>query len=154
MRNRYRPNAAAILQRADGRILIAQRSDFPECWQFPQGGIDKGESPADAVRREVQEETGLGPETYELVSQRGPYRYDFPGGPDRRGFCGQEQWYFHCRLHDWPSPPVDLAGTSGEFLDIRWVDLADFPVALAPPMKQGVYRQVLRDFFGWSEDCD
>jgi putative (di)nucleoside polyphosphate hydrolase len=36
----YRPNVAAILQRADGRVLIGQRSDFPESWQLPQGGLD------------------------------------------------------------------------------------------------------------------
>jgi len=151
---RYRPNVAAILHRADGRVLIAQRSDFPESWQFPQGGIDAGESPEAAVRREVFEEVGVPPTAYELGPRRGPYRYDFPGGLDRRGFAGQEQWYFLCRMHEWPTPEINLAETCGEFLAVRWVDLADFPVHLAPPMKQDVYRAVLRDLRGWTEDSD
>ena len=62
----YRPNVAAIIRRTDGRVLLGQRSDFPESWQFPQGGVDEGESPADAVRREVLEETGLSDALYDL----------------------------------------------------------------------------------------
>ena len=53
MAKRYRPNVAAILQRGDGCVLIGQRADYPESWQFPQGGIDAGESPEDAARREI-----------------------------------------------------------------------------------------------------
>ena len=41
MKKRYRPNVAAILQRPNGLVLIAQRSDYPESWQFPQGGVDR-----------------------------------------------------------------------------------------------------------------
>ena len=53
MTKRYRPNVAAIIRRPDGRVLLGERSDFPGSWQFPQGGIDPGEAPEQAVRREV-----------------------------------------------------------------------------------------------------
>lgn len=147
MAKRYRPNVAAVLQRSDGRLLIGQRADFPESWQFPQGGVDQGESPEDALRREVREETGLPPEAYRIVARSGPHRYDFPAGPDRRGFSGQEQTYFLCALHGAETPPFDPALTCGEFLAVRWVTMDDFPVELAPPMKREVYGEVLRRLF-------
>ncbi len=154
MRKTYRRNVAAIVQSATGLLLIGQRSDFPECWQFPQGGADKNESLEDALRREVLEEIALPPDAYEIAAQRGPYRYDFPHGADRRGFHGQEQTYFLCRLKEKEIPEIDLRSSCGEFSAVRWVPVAGFPVHLAPPMKQAVYREVLRDFFGVCGDSD
>ncbi len=145
---RHRPNVAAIVQSAGGLLLIGQRSDYPESWQFPQGGIEEGESAEEALRREVMEEVALDPGAYDIETKRGLYRYDFPKGPDRRGFWGQEQTYFLCRLRGDEIPALNLSQTSGEFAAVRWVPLAGFPVHLAPPMKQAVYREVLRDFFG------
>ncbi len=152
MPKRYRPNVAAIIRRADGRVLLGQRSDFPDSWQFPQGGIDPGETPEQAVRREVEEEVGLPADLYDLRERRGPYRYDFPSGPDRRGYHGQEQWYFRCDLHGPEEPAIDLARTCGEFAGVLWVTIGDFPLTSVPAMKQEVYRAVLREFFGRTED--
>jgi putative (di)nucleoside polyphosphate hydrolase len=147
----YRPNVAALIKRSDGRILIGRRSDHPECWQLPQGGIDKGESADEALRREVMEEVGIPAAAYEIEAKRSGYRYDFPAGPDRRGYHGQEQTYFLCRMKKAGEPQIDLAGTCGEFTEVRWEDVASFPVNLAPPMKQAVYRSVLADFFRAAE---
>ena len=152
MPKRYRPNVAAIIRRADGRVLIGQRSDYPESWQFPQGGIDAAEHPADAVRREVLEETGLSAALYELGEHRGGYRYDFPSGPDRRGYHGQEQIYFLCTLRGNAAPEIDLTGTCGEFIAMQWIDPENFPLEAVPPMKRAVYEAVLRDFFGVVRD--
>ena len=148
----YRPNVAAIIQRADGRVLIGQRSDYPESWQFPQGGVDRGESAEEAVRREVREEVGLPEHLYKVTEHRGPYRYDFPTGPDRRGFHGQEQTYFLCVLLGSAAPECDLAGTCGEFAALQWVEVGHFPLDAVPPIKRDVYRAVLRDFFGCGTD--
>ncbi len=43
MSSSYRSNVAAILRRGDGKILVAERMNFKHAWQFPQGGVDKGE---------------------------------------------------------------------------------------------------------------
>lgn len=143
----YRPNVAAILQRPDGLVLIGQRSDYPASWQFPQGGIDPGESAEEALSREVSEEVGIAADAYEVTAQSGPHRYEFPAGPDRRGFDGQEQVYFLCSLLSETATEPDLTGTCGEFSALRWVEVRDFPVHLAPPMKQEVYRTVLQQIF-------
>jgi len=147
MKKRYRPNVAAILQRPDGLVLIGQRADFPESWQFPQGGIDEGEAPEEALRREVREEVGIATDAYQVTARSGPHRYEFPAGADRRGFDGQEQVYFLCSLNGATTLEPDPTGTCGEFSAFRWVAVPDFPVHLAPPMKQGVYLAVLRQLF-------
>lgn len=148
MAKRYRPNVAAIIQSRSGLVLIGQRSDFPSSWQFPQGGVDAGESAEAAVRREILEEVALPPGLYDITAQRGPYRYDYLDGSSHRGFRGQEQTYFLCHIREEEIPAVDLRQSCGEFVAVRWVAAEDFPVHLAPPMKQAVYRRVLQDFFG------
>ncbi len=57
---RYRDRAAAIAL-ADGHVLVIRRNHprYGEYYVYPGGGIDPGEKPVDAVRREVREETGL-----------------------------------------------------------------------------------------------
>ena len=50
----YRPNVAAIMQRTDGKILVAERADVQDAWQFPQGGVDPGEDLLAALYREVE----------------------------------------------------------------------------------------------------
>ena len=62
----YRPNVGVALFNASGLVLIGRRfkDDGPEIilpgleWQMPQGGIDAGEDPREAVMRELWEETG------------------------------------------------------------------------------------------------
>lgn len=148
MAARYRPNVAAIIRRTDGRILIARRSDYPESWQFPQGGISRNEKPEEALKREVAEEIALTPQSYRITAERAGYRYDFPTGPDRRGFHGQQQTYFLCELKEGAEGEVVPQQGCGEFTEAAWVLPDAFPFDLVPPMKRAVYRRVLRDFFG------
>src|SRR5690348_17811459 len=56
---RYRRGVGIMLLNALNRVFVAQRVDFSsDAWQMPQGGIDKGETPREAARRELKEETG------------------------------------------------------------------------------------------------
>lgn len=144
---RFRPNVAAVVRNRAGLLLICERSDFPGCWQFPQGGINDGESPEDALRRELQEEVSLRPDHYVITARTGPYRYEFPGGLRKKGCDGQEQTYFLADLQG-PDSLVSVATESPEFTAVRWVSPERFDPAWAPPMKRPVYRAVFRDFFG------
>ena len=147
----YRPNAAIIYQRSDGTVLICERVKPAGAWQFPQGGIKKGESPMAAACREGMEETGFRPNEYEVVGGRGPYRYDYPHKERERvlrkrgiPYDGQEQHYYLCRMHDDKAEPW-LDGK--EFRAYKWVQPQDFNLDTLPEFKRGVYEQVMRDFF-------
>src|SRR5689334_381169 len=56
---KYRPNVAGILRNRDGKILICERIHVRNAWQFPQGGVDEGETLEEALVRELWEEIGL-----------------------------------------------------------------------------------------------
>ena len=87
----YRSNVAGILRNAQGRILVCERAQVEGAWQFPQGGVDEGESLDEALRRELWEEIGVVPEDYRIVAARGPYRYLFGEGRKKKGYHGKEQ---------------------------------------------------------------
>ena len=144
---RYRPCVAALLQNDAGMVLICERRDFNGSWQFPQGGIDSGESPRQALTRELMEETSLPPPAYEIRSERSGYRYHFPERHRKRGkFIGQEQVYFLCRFTG-VDTMINLETAHPEFRRWKWILPHEFELCWLPEFKRGVYRQVLRDFF-------
>jgi ADP-ribose pyrophosphatase YjhB (NUDIX family) len=55
------PTAGAIVERDDGRVLLARRAvpPYQGLWDIPGGYLLEGEHPLDGVRRELREETGL-----------------------------------------------------------------------------------------------
>lgn len=143
----HRPAVAAILQDRSGRILICERTDTPGAWQFPQGGIESGETVAAALAREVLEEISLPRESYSIAAVRGPYRYRFPAGVTKKGFRGQSHHYFLLRLRG-SKRLVNIAAANAEFRETRWIRPGEFDLAWLPPMKRRAYQRVLRDFFG------
>lgn len=142
----YRPNVAMILRNASGKILICERADWPGCWQFPQGGVKRKESPDEALEREVLEELGLPASTYKVISSKGPYCYLFSGGAKRKGWIGQAQTYFLAELTK-ENVVLKLDGLSPEFRDTRWIFPQEFKLNGIPAMKHSVYQQVFADFF-------
>jgi len=141
----YRPNVAFILRNTAGEILICERSDWAGCWQFPQGGVKKGESLEEALHREVEEELGLQPDAYRVLTSRGPYRYLFAGNRKKQGFEGQEQQYFLGELIH-PQAVIRFDGAQ-EFRAARWIPPAAYELDWIAPMKREVYAGVFRDFF-------
>ena len=143
----YRLDVAGILRNARGQILICERVDVADAWQFPQGGIDAGETPEQALTRELWEEIGVHPPHFRIVEKRGPYRYLFGEGRMKRGWHGKEQTYFLC---DFLGTDADLnvATEHPEFDRFRWIAPREFDIDWLPEMKRAVYRAVFLDFFG------
>lgn len=143
----YRPNVAAILQRKDGHIFVAERINIKGAWQFPQGGIDEGEDVETALFRELEEEIGVKRTLLEIVRSQGGYRYAFPKGRLKYGiYAGQEQTYFLLRFLG-SDEDFDLDSTHREFARFKWILPQDFQLSWTPGFKRAVYRQVMHDFF-------
>jgi len=148
---RYRPNVAALIVNSDGNLLICERWTISGAWQFPQGGVDTGESLEQALYREVREEVGLQAKDYEVVDRREGYRYLYP--PEARGKKlrkhgnhGQEQTYFLCHLKP-TAPQVNVKQKQREFRAYRWIQPSEFDLDWLPTFKRDIYREVMRDFF-------
>jgi len=143
----YRPNAAGILQRTDGRILICERLKEPGSWQFAQGGVDPGETMKQALVREMEEELSLRPGDYLILTSKGPYRYLFGNVKKKKGYDGQEQTYFLTLLTS-PETRINVITPHQEFRRARWITPCAFDLGWLPEFKREVYRAVLLDFFG------
>lgn len=143
---KYRANVAAILRRPSGEILICERLGVREAWQFPQGGIDDGESPEAAMLREVWEEIGVEATHLKVIARRGPYRYNFGDGRTKKGFHGKDQIYFLCDFSG-NDAHIDVNTEHPEFSAFRWIAPRDFKLGWLPGMKREIYRTVLREFF-------
>jgi putative (di)nucleoside polyphosphate hydrolase len=142
----YRPNVAAIIRRTDNKILVGERSDNPGSWQFPQGGIKSGETPEQALERELLEEIGLPGGSYRIIERKEPYRYLFDKGRKKEGFDGQEQIYFLVELLPGYQPKHETS--EPEFRALRWIVPSEFDIEWVAPFKREVYTQVLSLFFG------
>jgi len=136
----------------DGNLLICERSTIPGAWQFPQGGVDNGETMEEGLFREVSEEIGLLPEYYEVLERRDGYRYLYP--PDVRprkikkhGHHGQDQTYFLCKLKP-GAPPINVHQSQPEFSSYRWIHPEEFDLDWVPGFKRDIYKAVMKDFFG------
>ena len=148
---RFRPNVAALMVDPVGNLLICERANVPGAWQFPQGGVDPGETLEQALFREVWEETGVGPEWYEVIERRNGYRYLYPKNARNRklrkhGSHGQEQTYFLCRVKP-GAPEIGVNRSPREFRAYRWIVPEEFDLDWLPTFKREVYRDVMRDFF-------
>lgn len=144
---KFRPNVAALIVNKKGELLVCERKKDKGAWQFPQGGVDKGETTLEALEREVMEEVGIPASDYKVIEYRDEYFYFYPAHIRvKKKWDGQEQTYFLCRLKK-KFKGVDLGENNPEFRDFDWVKPEDFDVDWLPGFKVEVYREVMRDFF-------
>ncbi len=144
----YRPCVGLTLIGPDRRLFLGERlGPLPDAWQMPQGGIDPGESPLEAARRELLEEVGT--DRVELLAEsRHWYAYDLPpelmpAHWDRR-YRGQSQRWFAFQFTGSDSD-IDLDAHHAEFARWRWAT-ADEALRLIVPFKRPVYQAVLTEF--------
>jgi len=147
-RLRFRPNVGIILLNQKNQVFWGKRIRT-HSWQFPQGGIDRGESPEQAMFRELHEEVGLHPEHVRIVARtRDWLRYEVPDRfirRDARGhYKGQKQIWYLLQLvgHDWD---LNLRATDHpEFDAWRWHDYW-VPLDVVVEFKRGVYEMALTE---------
>jgi len=147
-REGFRPNVGIVLLNQRNQVFWGKRIRT-HSWQFPQGGIDWGETPEQAMFRELHEEVGLQPDHVRIVARtRDWLRYEVPDRfirRDSRGhYKGQKQIWFLLQLtgHDWD---LNLRATDHpEFDAWRWNDYW-VPLDVVVEFKRGVYELALTE---------
>ena len=156
----YRPCVGIVLLNAEGKVWAGRRLPNTETfakdafrWQMPQGGIDKGEDPLVAAKRELWEETGV--TTANVIGEINEWlNYDLPDeliGIGLRGkYRGQTQKWFAFRFEGDESEvnithPPD--GSEQEFDKWEWKDMHELP-KLIVDFKRAIYERVVSEFDG------
>ena len=156
--DRYRPCVGIMLLNREGLVFVGRRRHKRSEhlirgheWQMPQGGIDDGEDPLAAARRELWEETNV--TSVRLLGEAADwYSYDLPGDAARQAFRGrykgQRQKWFALAFEGEESE-IDIETPAGdghpEFDAWRWERMDRLP-ELVVPFKRLVYEQVVSVF--------
>lgn len=153
----YRPCVGIVVFNNHGLVWSGRRLMNPELagssepWQFPQGGIDKGEDFEAAARRELYEETGITSIT-PLGQTKDWLYYTLPeqliGVALKGKFCGQKQhWFAYLFTGDDKeiaiNPPPD--GHKAEFDAWEWIELED-AIERIVPFKKALYKELVAEF--------
>ena len=141
----YRPNVGIILANQKNEVFWGKRIN-QHAWQFPQGGIQRGESPVDAMYRELEEEVGLDRQHVRVLGRtRDWLRYEVPARWMRRtkegqeGYRGQKQIWFLLRMVGRDCDVRLRASGHPEFDAWRWHDYW-VPLEAVIDFKRDVYR--------------
>ncbi|MFT5660381.1 MAG: putative (di)nucleoside polyphosphate hydrolase [Sulfurimonas sp.] len=144
----YRPNVAMIIVSNNypqkKEIFIAQRNDLKDIWQFPQGGIDKGEEVHEALFRELEEE--IGTDKAKIIGEYPAWiSYDFPEkiAKKMKPYKGQTQRYFLLKLKK--NAKINLNTEHPEFDEYKFVSVNEV-LGLTAHFKKPVYEKVINYF--------
>jgi putative (di)nucleoside polyphosphate hydrolase len=156
----YRRNVGATVFNRVGQVFLGRRRKrrggmalaAGHEWQMPQGGIDDGEAPLEAARRELFEETNIS--HVSLLAEAPDWlSYDLPAealaGRWKGRYRGQTQKWFAFRFEG-DDAEIDIARPGAgafepEFEAWRWAPLETLP-DLIVPFKRPVYEAVVEAF--------
>ena len=151
-RDGYRPNVAIVLANHKNQVFWGKRVK-EHAWQFPQGGIKPGETPEQAMYRELNEETGLQPQHVRILGRtRDWLHYNVPTHWVKREwrgtYRGQKQIWFLLRLVGRDCDISLRASGHPEFDAWRWHDYW-VPLEAVIDFKRDVYRLGLEQLSGF-----
>ena len=144
----YRPNVGIVILNDNNKVLWAKRA-AEDAWQFPQGGINEGESLEEAMYRELMEEVGLSPNHVEIIGKTKDWlRYDVPRQWVRRDgyarYRGQKQIWFLLKFIGKDSDILLTNSQNPEFDSWRWDDFWS-PLQQVIDFKREVYEKALNE---------
>lgn len=112
--------SAGIIRNEFGQIYLTQRlegQDFAQALEFPGGKVDEGESPEEALKRELEEEVGI-----HVLSA-------FPFDRFRFEYPTKEIEFFFYLVEEWVGEPFGREGQEGFWLEQNELDAGQFPPA-------------------------
>jgi putative (di)nucleoside polyphosphate hydrolase len=145
-RDGYRPNVGIIITNDRNQVLWGKRVR-QHAWQFPQGGIQHGETPEQAMYRELQEEVGLMPAHVKILGRtRDWMRYEVPQSWSKResrgGYRGQKQIWFLLRLIGrWNNYWLDISAVIEFKREVYTMALNELASYLPAPKNNPAYLQ-------------
>ena len=144
----YRPNVGIVILNDYNKVLFAKRM-AEDAWQFPQGGINEGESPEVAMYRELMEEVGLSSDHVKIIGKTKNWlRYDVPTqwmrSDSNTHFRGQKQLWFLLKFIGKDSDIFLTNSESPEFDSWRWDDFWS-PLDQVIDFKREVYEKALTE---------
>ncbi len=147
-REGFRPNDSIILLNQNNEVWWGKRVR-EHSWQFPQGGIKHGETPEQAMYRELQEEVGLRAEHVKIIGRtRDWLRYEVPDHFIRREvrghYRGQKQIWFLLRMVGRDCDVNLRVSDHPEFDAWRWHDYW-VPMDVVIEFKRDVYMRALQE---------
>lgn len=141
---KLRRGIGAIILDKNGDVIVFQRRDFPESWQSPEGGVDEGETPIEALVRELYEEVNLKKDEYAIIGETKefiPYLFD---SGKKFGFDGQEKKFYLVKLKADKEFKFDNTDEI-EFMSSKIIKAKDI-LERIPTFKKEMYEKVLREF--------
>ena len=144
----YRPDVGIMLLNRGGLVFVGRRIDQTvEGWQMPQGGIDEGETPAEAGLRELEEEVGTNKAV--ILREMDEWLcYDLPrhlvGVALHGRFRGQKQKWLAMRFTG-NDGDIDIRTAHPEFAAFKWLSMDELP-GLIVPFKRDTYKKVIAAF--------
>ena len=140
-----RIGVGAIVLNKKNQVFVGKRKDNPvDKWQMPQGGVNEGEDLTSAMKRELNEETGI--QNIKILNEiDGWFEYELPNyllGKIWRGkFRGQKQkWFIVKFLGD--DQEINLEKDKPEFIEWKWLDIENLPNVIVD-FKKRVYEKLL-----------
>lgn len=147
MNKNYRSNVCLLILNSNNQIFLGLRAGTHDHWQFPQGGVDKGESFEEAAMREFSEELGVDSKLGKLLQfLNSTHTYDFNESRDYGGesFAGQTQKYAVIRFLG-ADQDIKLSDVQDpEFSEFKWVDLNSV-LSLSHPIRKEGYAKAIEE---------
>lgn len=148
MENSYRPCVGGVIMNKEKNIFLGLRKDYQNAWQMPQGGIDEGETPEEALHRELLEEIGTNDITI-LKKTSDWHYYDFPEDVQKKmaniwgkNKKGQKQIWFLCKMNE--EALINIHTVEPEFINYRWASAQEALVHCIE-FKKNVYQAVFQE---------
>ena len=140
-----RIGVGAIVLNKKNQVFVGKRKDNPvDKWQMPQGGVNEGEDLTSAMKRELNEETGI--QNIKILNEiDGWFEYELPNyllGKIWRGkFRGQKQKWFIVKFLG-NDEEINLEKYKPEFIEWKWLDIEKLPNVIVD-FKKKVYEKLL-----------
>ena len=137
----FRAGAGAVIINGSGLVLALERAGMAGAWQFPQGGLKRGEEPLEAAYREIAEETGIAADDLELLAAIPELlAYELPpeARSEKTGRGQAQQWFLFRFLGEESAINVE---PGGEFSSWQWLTLAEL-IRKTVEFRRPVYQRL------------